>query len=59
MIYFISPVILPSIDNPLISVRCPGIILDGGRSELDVADPVGGTNSPELLPDRPSLGVGL
>lgn len=57
--YFISPVMLPSVDNPLISVRCPGIILDDGQSELDVANPVGGSDSPELLPDRPSLGVRL
>ena len=39
VMYFISLVIFPSADNPLMSVRRPGIALDNGRTKLS------GTNS--------------
>ena len=59
--YFISLVRFPSTDNPLMSVRRPGIMLDSGRTKLSGTDSAGevGSYSPVLLPDRPSLEVRL
>ena len=59
--YFISLVVFPSTDNPLMSVRRPGIMLDSGRTKLSGTSSVGevGSYSPVLLPDCPSLEVGL
>ena len=61
VMYFISLVIFPSTDNPLMSVRRPGIALDNGRTKLSGTNSAGevGSYSPELLPDCPSLEVGL
>ena len=59
--YFISLVIFPSTDSPLMSVHRPGIVLDSGRTGLNETNSAGevGSYSPELFPDRPSLEVRL
>ena len=57
VMYLISLVILPMIANPLISVRRPGIRLDGGRTKLNEANSTreGRIYSPVPLPDSQSL----
>ena len=41
------------------SVRCPGIVLDNGRTKLSATGSAreAGRGSPELLPDGPGLEV--
>ena len=43
------------------SVRCPGIVLDNGRTKLSATGSArkAGSGSPELLPNGPSLKVRL
>lgn len=60
-IYFISLVGCASAENLLTSVRCPGIVLGGGRPKLKSTYSAGetGIRLPILFPDHPGLKVRL
>ena len=59
--YFTSLVRWASIENPLTSVRRPGIVLNSGRTRLNATDSTGkvGGYSPDLPPDQPGLEIRL
>ena len=61
VMYFISLVRFPIIENPLMSVRCPGIVLGSGRPELRSADYARqiGSYLPKPFPDCPGLEIRL